>query len=218
MCIIIYNPGGQPLNKDLLRTAYDNNPHGFGFMWIENYEVSSIKGMSNFNDIWQLATHFAGYSYALHFRWRSAGKIREAQCHPHTVLDKEKHGLNLKMMHNGTIFGMKKGKKGRSDTQVYASQLTNEYINKHHTIDTLLDSVHGEAPAMGTFNKFVFMADGNHVEIVNEDAGVWMENRWYSNTYSFEKGYRAKQADKIAAQKRIISQSFMGVKQPKLRA
>lgn len=202
MCIIIYNPGGQPLDKDLLRTAYDNNPHGFGFMWIEDYEVFSIKGMSGFNDIWQLSTHLAGFSYCLHFRWRTAGKIREAQCHPHTVLDKEKHGMNLKMMHNGTIYGMKTGKKGRSDTQVYASQLTNQYLHKDRNLTRFFDNVHGQAPAMGSFNKFVFMADGNRVEIVNEEAGYWMDNMWYSNVYSFETGYRAQQA--------LTSRRFLG--------
>jgi predicted glutamine amidotransferase len=218
MCIIIYNPGGQKLEKERLKVAYDNNPHGFGFMWIEDYEVFSIKGMSNFKDVWQLSTHLAGYSYALHFRWRTAGKIREAQCHPHTVLDKEKHGMNLKMMHNGTIFSMKKAKKGRSDTQVYASQLTNEYLHKHRNLHNLFESVHGEAPAMGTFNKFVFMADGNRVEIVNEDAGEWIDNMWYSNTYSFEKGYRVNQAAKATAQKQFLTGRYMGGSPERIRA
>ena len=194
MCIIVYNPGGQELDKERMRVAYDNNPHGFGFMWIEDHEVFSIKGMSDFNDIWKLTTHLAGYSYALHFRWMTAGQLNEAQCHPHTILDKDKHGMNLQMMHNGTIFDLKGNKKGRSDTQLYATQLTAEYLNKHRNLYNLFDSVHEAAPGMGTFNKFLFMADGNRVEIINEAAGEWIDNKWYSNVYSFEQGYRFKQA------------------------
>ncbi|NIU88388.1 MAG: hypothetical protein GWN56_14320 [Nitrosopumilaceae archaeon] len=65
-------------------------------------------------------------------------------------------------------------------------------MNKHRNLGNFFHSVQGTKETIGTFNKFVFMADGNRVEIVNEESGVWLDNTWYSNVYSFEEGYRKK--------------------------
>lgn len=193
MCIIVYNPAGKTLDKSAMRLAYDNNPHGFGVMWNEDHDVFSLKALGNFNDIWQLLKHLQGYPYALHFRWMTQGEIKEEQCHPFEILSQEEHGMNLQMMHNGTIFGLKKPA-DESDTAVFAKHLTQAYLTRHMNLPNLFSNMHGMIPSIGTFNKFVFMADGNRVEIVNEQAGDWQDNVWYSNTYSFEKGYRQKKA------------------------
>ena len=36
MCLIAYNPNGNKLSKSLMRVAYDNNPDGFGIVWLDD--------------------------------------------------------------------------------------------------------------------------------------------------------------------------------------
>ena len=110
MCIIVNNPQGKKLDKKLLSVAYDNNPHGVGVMWQEDNSVHTIKSLMKFEDLWTVTKHLAGLNYSLHFRWRTVGPIQEEQCHPHRILDKSKHGIDLFMMHNGTINGIKSKK------------------------------------------------------------------------------------------------------------
>jgi len=202
MCIIIHNPNGKPLNKNLLRVAYDNNPHGVGVMWQENNNVYTIKSICNFNDIWELTKHLYGFCYTMHFRWRTVGPIKEQQCHPHVVLNKERHGMDMHMMHNGTIVNLKVSN-GLSDTQVFAQRLTTSYEYKFQNIRTFLNHMHGIIPAVGTFNRFVFMNE-SQVEIINESAGTWRDGIWYSNVYSFEPGYREKTKQNKKHKKRLI--------------
>src|SRR6056300_365314 len=103
MCIIVHNPKGKMLEKNLLRTAYENNPHGVGVMWQENNKVHTIKSICNFDDVWELTKHLHGFCYTMHFRWRTVGPIEQQQCHPHKILNTSDHGMDMYMMHNGTI-------------------------------------------------------------------------------------------------------------------
>jgi predicted glutamine amidotransferase len=190
MCIIVHNSEGKPLDKNLLRVAYDNNPHGVGVMWQENNTVHTIKALCKFEDVWELTKHLHGFCYTLHFRWRTVGRIQEEQCHPHRILNKESHGMDMYMMHNGTIFNLKV-KDDQSDSQVFARKLQSSYEYKFQNIRTLVNHMHGMIPTVGDFNKFVLMNE-NSVEIINETAGTWRDRIWYSNVYSFEPGYREK--------------------------
>ena len=86
MCIILYNPDGRKLNRAHLKIAYQNNPHGYGFMWVENGHLNIIKGIAkNFNEIWDLVKHLNGFAYTLHLRWRTTGVISMDQCHPFQI-------------------------------------------------------------------------------------------------------------------------------------
>lgn len=189
MCIILYNENGKKLDKNRLETAYNNNPHGYGVMWNEGGRVNTVKGLCDFDQIWQLTKMLEGTTYALHFRWQTMGDISEARCHPFEVLTKDQHGLDLVMMHNGTIFSLPKDKE-KSDTQIFAERFSSKILEKDPEFK--FDYFHKIDSAIGLHNKMIFMSSDNRTFFVNKNNGVNIEGIWYSNTYSFEKGYRTK--------------------------
>lgn len=187
MCVILYNESGKKLSKPFLEVAYNNNPHGYGIMWFEQNRVNTIKGICDFEQIWQITNMLQGMRYALHFRWRTAGKISDEQCHPFQVLNHETHGLDLYMMHNGTIFSMPKDP-DKSDTQIFAERFTDKILEKDPEYN--LNYFNKLEKVIGGHNKMVFMTSDNRTFFVNKDSGKYIDNIWYSNTYSLQSGYR----------------------------
>jgi predicted glutamine amidotransferase len=187
MCVILYNDGGKKLDKQHLKIAYDNNPHGYGIMWVEGDRVNITKGICDFDQIWQVLNMFNGITYALHFRWRTAGKITTEQCHPFTVLNKEEHGIDLAMVHNGTIFSMTKHPE-KSDTQLFAEMLSNKIVEKDPYFR--MNYFHKLEKHIGNHNKMVLMSSDNRTFFINKNSGKYIDDIWYSNTYSLQSGYR----------------------------
>lgn len=187
MCVILYNESGTKLNKNHLEIAYNNNPHGYGIMWAEDGRINTIKGVCDFDQIWQIINMLNGMTYALHFRWRTTGKISEEQCHPFQVLDKDKHGIDLCMMHNGTIFSIPQHPE-KSDTQIFAEKFSNKILEKDPNFN--FGYFHKLENAVGKHNKMVFMSSDNRTFFANKDLGKVIDNVWFSNTYSLQTGYR----------------------------
>jgi len=187
MCIILYNEIGKKLDKNLIQTAYDNNPHGYGFMWYEHERIHTIKGLADFDQIWQLINMFNGMQYAMHFRWRTTGEITNELCHPFEILNKDAHGLDMVMMHNGTIFSMPKIP-NKSDTQIFSEKFSQKIIEKDPNYN--LNYIHKLEQVVGKHNKMVMMTSDKRTFFVNKNEGKYIDGIWYSNTYSFEKDYR----------------------------
>lgn len=187
MCIIAYNPYGTLLNKDRLHIAYGNNRDGVGFMWREeDGRIESVKGFMDFDEVWNWVELLRNYTYALHFRFRTRGLRSEENCHPFEVLNHEKDGMDLLMMHNGT-FNLKSfdGDK-RSDTQIFADILHNEIHGWQNHSDLLRKPVIRRIEkAITSNNKIVFMTSQGKDAILHEDFGFWDNKIWYSNRYSF---------------------------------
>jgi len=120
MCIIIYNPEGKELDKNQLKLAYDNNPHGFGVMWHQDDRVYSMRQMANFDQFLRTVSQFNGVSHAIHLRWRTKGELGIDQCHPWEILSKGNDDpIDLCMMHNGTLHKLP-SHRTKSDTQIFA--------------------------------------------------------------------------------------------------
>ena len=193
MCLIVHNPFGNKLNKKLISVAYDNNPHGFGLLWLDdNNELSELKDISNFDTLWTILKYLDGHSYSLHLRWKTRGNISVDQCHPFRILDKEKHGTDLYLMHNGTIFGLDDDEK--SDSQLFAEILTEMYEKNFVDKDLthFFNFIESGKETFGTFNKFLFLTPTKS-KIFNRAGGITNEDVWYSNYYSFVKDFRKKQ-------------------------
>jgi predicted glutamine amidotransferase len=190
MCIIFHNPDGRKLNKSHLATAYENNPHGHGFMWVEGGHLNIVKGIAkDFSEIWYIANQLSGFAYTLHLRWRTMGAMTVEQCHPFQILDKDNDGLDFGMVHNGTLFGMPKHQE-KSDTQLFSEDLRKKILEKDPGFRLKFISKIGEK--IGQHNKMVFMTSDNRTFFVNKNLGKMYNGIWYSNTYSLEKNYRNK--------------------------
>lgn len=197
MCIIIQSKTGALPEKDNLRLAYDNNPHGFGLMWAEDDQVEVIHGILDFEQIWQSLQYVKGNPFALHFRWVTRGELEHNQCHPFQIGSRDTHGEDIWMMHNGTFFFLnsevRKWQGQKSDTQLFATHLgtvlqgekSSEVLFSKHVQENMKRKI-------GKHNKMIFLTDDGRMEIFNESAGKHDHDFWYSNVYSFISGYRNK--------------------------
>jgi predicted glutamine amidotransferase len=190
MCIILYKPSGRHLNKEHLKIAFQNNPHGYGFMWVENGHLNIIKGIAkDFTEIWGLTKHLSEFAYTMHLRWRTTGPISMEQCHPFQILDKKHDGLGFGVVHNGTLFELQHHP-DKSDTQIFSEIFRDEILEKDPEFN--LNYIHKIADNIDINNKMVFMTSDNRIFFVNKHLGKTIDGIWYSNTYSLLNGYRRK--------------------------
>lgn len=192
MCIIIYNETGKPHNEDYLSTAYDNNPHGVGIMWVEDNKVQTLRGLFSKRKMFDILREFEGVPHVIHLRWRTRGKVSKEMCHPFRASADE---LDSKvwLMHNGTFMKIKSDE-NHSDTYYFARSLRNA-TGKHGTdilfTETFLRKLED---TVESYNKVIFLRNDGKVSIVNPKAWHIEDEIWYSNTYSMTKGYRDKKS------------------------
>lgn len=190
MCIIVYNRDGKELCKESMRTAYDNNPHGYGIMWYDGDRVLSLKEHDGgFQRLWETVERFKGVPYALHLRWRTRGAQGLKQCHPHVVTSKDNGAPeDVYLMHNGTLSGFQDHAK-LSDTNMFARKMRALMQIKGLDFSSALDNMERHIEASFT-NRLLFMDSRGEITLVNESAGEWIDGVWYSNVYSFQPGFR----------------------------
>lgn len=202
MCLIINNPSGAPLSQLRMRTAMDNNRDGVGIMWHDDDgSVRVEKGLYTFDQFWKLHKILHGKPHAIHFRLRTRGKIHEDTCHPFQILNEKDDGVDLVMMHNGTLHGIP-GSESESDSMIFARELRAKIRTWDNPLEILSDRLLAKLGSnIGPGNKMLFFASGGHTYIVNskqgwfdcpKDGALEMDTHdgmetpvWYSNQYSF---------------------------------
>lgn len=207
MCIIFYNEKGKDYNLDELSIAYDNNPHGVGFMWVEEGKVKSSKALLTKKEFFDTLPYFKNVPHALHLRWRTVGKISKELCHPfkasHPTLNN-----SVYMMHNGTFHNMNV-LKGLSDTHAFSYRMQDITLN--YGTDVLFHQkfILSLEEQIKTFNKVIFLRDDGKVSILNSKQWTIKNDIWYSNTYSLIKNWRANNIKKNKEKKEEIIKSVV---------
>lgn len=176
ICIAIYKPENVYLKKYILQTCFENHPDGAGFMVYDHKAGRLIakKGFFSFRSFWKAYREYKYHRAVLHFRYSTAGKVNEENCHPFLAND------NLGFVHNGTI-GIQMDDKDFSDTWHFNENVLKPIIDEypdawmHKTIKGLVESFITER------NKLVFMDGSGNVTIYNEGKGVWHSECWFSN-------------------------------------
>lgn len=182
MCLIIYNPDGKMIPKNYIENAYETNKDGFGIMWPENGRLKVIKGMMDFEQIWNILSGFNGKKYACHFRFRTHGKKTMDQCHPHKIVKKKVY-----MMHNGVLDAFP-NHPVKSDTMLFAAAIRKQiYSGKFDPSNLFTKEVIKSFDDSVGSNKLIFMDGSGQAAIINEELGSWDDGCWYSNTYSYKK-------------------------------
>lgn len=189
MCLIIHKPAGVSVPEEHIYNAWDNNSDGFGAMWVEDGRVRVTQGIWGYERIAKFMHAHRNREIAVHFRYATAGSVTLQNVHPFKVLDYDRDGEDLWLMHNGT-FTFPKPTDGHSDTWLFAQKLR-PVLRKVGTAilhDPIKRARMGEEIAK--YNKVLFMSGSGDVMIVNKTSGVEINTAWYSNEYSLEGGYR----------------------------
>lgn len=177
MCLIIEQPAGGRTPPEMLRSAADYNPDGFGFMGFDArgrvcVERSAEPGSALAE---RLAQAYAGQPCAFHFRRRTRGSSHGDNLHPFKLAP------GLYLMHNGTA-GVPVRIAGRSDTW----HLVNDYLapflaNRRRLIYDrgfrhILDAW------LGAGNRIVFLDEQEgRIEVLNRAEGLEWQGLWLSN-------------------------------------
>ena len=189
MCIAIVKPLGKELpSKEILRTCWNNNPDGCGFMYNDGKNVIIHKGFTKFKGFYKYLkkldqqVDLKDKDVVLHFRIATSGGVNRECTHPFPVtksiteMKKLDNVCEYGFAHNGIIQGY--GSKDYSDTMEYISSI----IANIHDLDNSEELIN--ALAYDNASRFAVLTKDNF-----ELGGKWEEDKglYYSNdTYKYD--------------------------------
>ncbi len=195
MCVIIHKPKSVTnFNEEDIRTAFENNPDGFGYCYYDHKSKRLVAKKSiswKADDIVKIFKDTANYEAIYHFRFKTHGLIVDSQAHPFRVCSRKKHGADMYMMHNGVISTTKVSPdKDESDTQAFVRKFLSPLVSAKPSIVKLEAFNKIIEDFIGSGSKLCFMLEGGEVIKVNEKLGAQRNGCWVSNSYSFTKSHR----------------------------
>lgn len=181
MCLIIYSPTGQMVERDVFDYAQAVNSDGIGIMsrsGVEKFVGRKCKKRA-WRYLMKLLNDSPSTPFGVHFRWRTHGDVTLANTHPYLAPMSD-----AAVMHNGIIASTQHKATGKeSDTAIFVREsmaFAPDRSDPHY--ETYYKSV---ATAIGYENKLLVLHRvTGQFTLVNEDAGFWNEGLWYSNDYS----------------------------------
>jgi len=177
MCIAILNTKGTTLKKQILSNCWENNGDGAGILYInDENKMEAFKTLDSFDDFYSnyidiKRTYGSRKNMLLHFRISTHGVINEENCHPFIVDE------NVGFIHNGMISEVPDSIQ-YSDTNMLNRTLLQKLSPGFEQDDDVLEFL---GSMIGLGNKLVFLNSDNEWSIVNEEAGHWNLNCWFSN-------------------------------------
>ena len=184
MCLIVAKPKGtkNALTKEKFVRAATANPHGIGIVYNDGNGLKELKFVDikdKLDDIYKIIEN--ADSYLIHFRYATHGNKDLGNVHPFKVTD------NLYVAHNGVLSKYPELNKEWSDTKNFVEGVIKPYVEKHGE-DSIKnpDFIKWLEDEIGSGNKMVFVDKDMNFTIANEKAGTWMDDSWFSNTYSVE--------------------------------
>ena len=179
MCLIVYSPKGELMDRAVFDYARKQNSDGIGIM--SEYGVSKYLGKKAGKKAWRELKRLsnAGAPWGLHLRWATHGQVIKSLCHPFHA-----PGSDNYVMHNGVITQMtQKTTDWASDTLLYVATRMRWCPNPSEKVyKKYYDGIEDE---IGFGNKLlIYHTTEKAFTICNEQAGDWIDGFWYSNTYS----------------------------------
>ncbi len=213
MCIIVYKPMEKEMpSKNILKTCWENNDDGAGYMFPDGNKVTIKKGFMKFDSFYaSLKSDYKKMGrftpFVLHFRISTQAGVNEQCTHPFPLsremddLRKIRTTCDIGIAHNGIIDLTKSGYYTTvtySDTMKfitdYASLIikSKDYYKDKDTVKLIDRLVQG---------KLAIMDSDGHVELIGEfikDNGIYYSNSYYKQdrirhtTYSYNYSYNDK--------------------------
>ena len=176
MCIAILNTKSATLKREALNNCWKNNGDGAGILYIDNSnQLQTYKEMISFDNFYKnyitIKQKYGKRNIVLHFRISTHGKVDETNCHPFLVNDE------VGFVHNGMIYDVPTSK-DYSDTFMFNETILKNFTSGFERNETILDMLE-------TFiggSKLIFLNNNNEYSIVNEKAGHWANECWFSNS------------------------------------
>lgn len=185
MCYLGVLPRRSAMLLSDLENAFDHNSDGYGIMYAKGGRVVSWKHKGNFEAFaakWdEMPTD---RQIIVHFRFGTSGPTNADACHPFMVLNKEQHGMDLYLMHNGVLdYRVFAGSKKASDTMQYVNKLRemlqgNPSLIRNSAFRQVLER------DLGNPNKMVLLEGSGRLHYLNKSQGTERDGVWHSNTYS----------------------------------
>lgn len=176
MCIAILNTKGVTLKREVLNNCWKNNGDGAGLLYMQDGKMQVFKEMNSFDNFYneyvRVRKAISKQNIVLHFRISTHGKVNETNCHPFLVHE------GLGFVHNGMIYNAPESK-DFSDTYMFNETILKYLVNGFEYSEDILDMLH---VYIGTGSKLIFLNSEDDYAIVNEKAGHWHLNCWFSNT------------------------------------
>lgn len=187
MCLITLNTPETTFTSAWLLDFYRHNPDGLGVMYAKNEEIIVEKCVPK-NEKQVLTfykAHIAGREAVVHWRMRTHGKTDLANAHPYEVLSKAEHGLDLWMVHNGVLQGVKSDRKQMSDTWHFIRDTLKPLLAVN--VDLLRSPVFIALleARIGSSNKLVFLDNLGRMTVINAAAFHDFSGARLSNTYAW---------------------------------
>ena len=175
MCVILVKPKKANIYRRTLKSCYDSNPDGAGFMFADNNKLQVLKGFKGFRDFYKTYRKteylYPESDFVIHMRIATSGYRNAENCHPFKVND------NLAFAHNGVFWGL--GNIIFSDThelnEIVFKKFPSNFLEINEIKNVVIDYVET------SFSKVVFMDNTGRITIINEFAGIWDDGIWYSN-------------------------------------
>jgi hypothetical protein len=182
VCLVIHKPAHARVPEQLLASAAQFNPHGFGIMTFgaERGVVLRRRARTRLPELKRLCREYAAEECVIHLRYRTHGSIELQNTQPMRVTS------DISMVHNGTV-ALEPHSPERSDTW----HLINDYLRPilRNRPETLYERSFESLIRTwaGTHNRFVFMdARRRRTVIINREAGVDWDDLWLSNARWFD--------------------------------
>lgn len=185
MCLIAYKPDATAdFSNNKFHNAANINRDGLGVMWVEDGRVQVEKEVGNQTNISKLyRKHKHKTTYALHLRFATHGTKDLDNCHPFQILDKDVHGKDLWMMHNGVIHDVAITDKTKSDTYHFVHTYMAMLLENNPELIYNDNFKYFVQKYIGGSNKLLFMDNEANVIIMNESSGGWREKCWLSSPH-----------------------------------
>jgi len=193
MCIIVYKPAGQKLDRETLARCWARNSDGVGFAGFNEGKPIMHKSLKKFKKVYQAYRRLIiepeleeKIPLIWHFRIKTHGAINTENAHPFLL-----NGDNILFAHNGIISGGDYPTAGKeSDTLRFKMEILDELqrLNENWITNEVIWKLIGNY--IGKYGKAIFLDNKNNVSIYNEEGGEWDKEIWYSNTsYKLYKSY-----------------------------
>lgn len=177
MCIAILNQNNE-LPFDVIETSWDNNPQGAGLLYTDK-NTKTLRAFKSY-DLFDFYRNYLEVLdeakdgiVILHFRIATQGVKSFDNLHPFI----NQKG-NLGFVHNGIISQFVNHRSTKSDTALFNDEIVN-FLDETFIGDK--DRRHRLEQYVRSYNKLIFMNKYGKTCIINEKAGIWENNNWYSN-------------------------------------
>lgn len=177
MCIAILKTKKGKITDNELRNSFNRNPDGAGIAYTVNNKLIIKKGIFGVEEFIlevRNAEKVCDNNMLIHCRIGTSGKNDERNTHPFYVNN------DVCLIHNGVLDIDVPKDSEINDTQIFIKKFMKDIKAKDLMHNKSIQNLIAET--INSRNKFVLLDNKGYYKIINEKAGHWKNNVWFSNS------------------------------------